>query len=136
MENYNFSRLLSETDSHDKIIEFAQKFGILPRSVICDSCGKVLTKCFTDRDYTFFRCSCSARRKLSVTHDTILKNSKITIRTFFIIVYGFVEQWKYRQVRKECDRSVPLGSGPAVSDATIAKYFKFFRYSFLLSEHI
>ena len=95
MEKYNFNRLLKETNSPEKEISFLQNFGIIPKSVDCAKCGKTLSKCYKVNDYVYFRCSCQGRPKVSIMKNTLLYYSNLSIPVFLIVVYGFIEGWKY-----------------------------------------
>lgn len=95
MEKYNFNRLLKETNSSEKEISFLEKFGIIPKSVECAKCGKELSKSYKVNDYIFFRCSCLGRPRVSIMKNTLLNCSELSISVFLIVVYGFIQGWKY-----------------------------------------
>ena len=142
MEKYNFNRLLKETNSPEKEISFLQKFGIIPKTVDCAKCGKALAKVFKVDDYVFFRCSCPGRPRVSVMKHTLLYSSTISISVFLVIVYGFIQGWKYTTGKNpvfiktlyfslvieesDLENEVP-GTGKQMSSATVAKFFKIFR---------
>lgn len=128
METVNFAKILRSTDSSETTVAFAQKLGLLPKTARCPNCDKELSKVMFEGSYCFFRCTCKKRTRVSITKNTILYDHKISVQQFIIVGYGWCEGWKYRQIRKEVDLSDEPGSGPKLSDATISRYFKFFRY--------
>jgi hypothetical protein len=76
-------------------LSFLQNIGLIPKSVLCPSCGDELKSlsCRSETNFTF-RCkkeSCGMKR-ISVFKNTIFENSHVDCRLFFRIIYFFFMQ--------------------------------------------
>ena len=99
MGKFNYGKLLKRLQTRKDQIAFLHELGLIPKSRKCENCEKVLDVIYSQKDYNFFRCF-ACDKKFSVRADTILSNSKISLRKFVLLIYLFIANyWTYKQIQ-------------------------------------
>ena len=75
----NLVKLAAQLGTRATQVEYLRAKGVLPTQVTCQKCGDLVTKTEYCTNKTDFRCS-SCKAKTSVRKNTVLYNSKISLR--------------------------------------------------------
>ena len=115
---FGIGQILSNSD---KTIEFCQEVGLLPKSVICKSCGSKLDKVYKinrigrKRQQYRFQCNKQVCKKTNKNHiplrkTTWFENANISLRKSILLLYCFVNKLPY-------DLAISETSGSSASDS-------------------
>lgn len=66
-----------------------------------------------------YKCKC--KKKVSVAENSIFKNEKLPPAKIILLMYFFIFDTKYKDIKREC------GNETVLSSSTISKWFKLFR---------
>ena len=107
----NLFRLLQLVQNQEEQEKFFHQHGFLPKIVECGKCKDNLSQVHPFNNpaakFQYFNCFCSPREKISVTKDTLLYQSKLSLPQFLVVLYGFCYRWKYSDVRREANLDGP-----------------------------
>ena len=137
-ESYiNFNQLFLYTRTRDECVQFCQHFGLLPKSILCPSCGATLSKIVEkssksksraaeDTNSLLFRChKKGCDKKVSINKNTWFAQTKLPYRKSLLLVYCFLERFTYDQAVRET--SGPLYGGVTTSRESVADLFSYCR---------
>ena len=101
-ERINHGRILKICYTENGGNKLLTACGVLPTVAQCSGCEEKLDfkhAINLKNEVTFARCTHQAcgRGIVGLRAGTILANSTLTTTTFFTLVYGFLESWKYDQ---------------------------------------
>ena len=101
-ERINHGRIVRICNSENGGNKLLTACGILPSVAECNSCGEHFDFKHESNhkdEFKFAKCThkTCGRRMVGMRAGTILFNSTLSSITFFTLVYGFLEGWKYNQ---------------------------------------
>jgi hypothetical protein len=76
----------------DRIMSFMKDIGLIPRSVICPSCGRATANTQRLRDSAdgfVYKCV-PCDKRITVRKGTIFENSSLPLSTLMILLWGFI----------------------------------------------
>lgn len=118
----NFCSLCRLTSTNAECIEFCQHFGLLPKSIICTSCGAVLTNLKEKCGRLQFACmKRKCRKHFSAKKDTWFENRKLSLRKALFLTYLFVSKSDVKSAVRET--SGPDFNFECTSIETVVDFF-------------
>ena len=124
----NLAKLGSKLSTTSDQVKFCQEHKILPTEVNCDICNTPTSTVQISGNKSYFRC---CQKKYNLRKNTILENSKMSLRKFILMLYCFVTPtFTCAQVQEETSITSDEESeaDQTTSKTTVNKYYTMLRH--------
>ncbi|XP_036343383.1 uncharacterized protein LOC118752600 [Rhagoletis pomonella] len=122
---WNYERIVSELRTPDQGARFAEKHGLIPKTMVCPI-HKTLMNRSKGGKFGFFVCrrgTCMSRPRVSVAAGTWFEQTRISVPHIFYLMYCFVENLTKETVQRKdfCEE------GKTLSSSTITDWYNYCR---------
>lgn len=109
----------------DEFYTWAFEHNILKKQLLCHVCNADvyinLKSTKNSKICANYQCIKFSKHSKTIFSDSIFSNSKLEFSTLLVLMYAFIHDFKYSDIKRESLSNVNISS------ATISKYFKLFR---------